>query len=673
LAVILSAEIQQRSRAEQRLTLAQSQVAAADARLLMPTELNAALRQSASAYRINASDDARAALLDGLGRSARIVRFYPCGNGWKSGGLTISSEPEPTVAFSCLQGGNSVVAVVDHSGHVRQWQSIPGEVRNLVFPTSDSIAIDGAPALRVIALHTGQILSFAAGKERLIGFAAIPGRSALLTLQTGSQIRQWQHNAGAAPESSWVSGTPFTSPFGIASLEYNSVLQLIEIHAYGGNFYALPVADSASLGTGIHEIADDPSLSFESGCEKYPMVTRTGLHVGSVSADGHVHAYLTDDNHVAVARNGGCTVLSGNTHNSQIVVSPDGRWIATLGAYLSSDTVHGLIVWDLERLHPLAQVLWPDTRTALSVVPQVALSYDGASWAFVRADGVAIWNGRPITAPNDPQVRVTAITISRDGRELSVGYSDGHIARLGPDSATPLRVAVQLSQQRIQSIWYADSDLYVMDRVGRGWRVSESGSPTALPLQVGSVGYPCQYVAESGPELVVELQPTREHPALELLNGADGRNSRFAIPADAGSCGSLVYAAAARVAVRIPQEYTDMYIFEPGRRQAFRAFPNPLYDVSGLRKVLTNPVMSSDGTTLATIASLDSLAIFDVTTARLLGTMAAPRAEALAISGNGRKVLSYNNRIGVISWDMDADHWARIAADMAGLDPRAPQ
>lgn len=682
LAVILSAEIQQRARAEQHLELATSQVVAADARLLAPSELNAALRQSARAYRINASDDARAALLDGLGRAARILGFYPCENGSIAGGVGFSTDDAPTVAFSCIRDHTSVVTIVAHDGQVRAWGT-PGEVRTIAFLNSGFAALDGTAALRVMDVQTGRLREFNAGKDPLANIATLPGGDALLTVEAANRIRIWNHRYGASPESSWESGSPFTVPTSILDIEYNRRLGAAEVLGYDGGEYLVHLAydplarafTNSGIPTAFGRVSSDTQ------CPQYPVVTRTNWRVTSHSLDGSLRAHLTEDNNVIVEENGAvqCTVLHGNTHNAQIAVSANGQRIATLGAYLSSDTVHGLILWDRGQLHPLAKVIWPEAGLPSVGFSKVALSYDGSSWVFVRPDGVTIWNGRSIDAPQGPNVRVASAALSRNGRDLSIGYTDGRIVRFVSGLSSPgdapaqMRGSLQLSPHSIESLWYVDSDTYAMDEEGHAWRVPASGSPISLPLQRGTSDYPCQYLTQSGTDLVVETLSAGKSPALESLNVTNDVSSHFELPSDSGRCKSLVYSAAARVGVRIPLEYIDMYIFEPDKNPAFRPFPNLLHDISGLRKVLTNPVLSADGTALAAVASDNDIALFDVGTARLVGIMGAPRTNALAISGDGRKLLTYNERLGVIIWDIDAANWARIAANMAGADPRGLQ
>jgi hypothetical protein len=49
----------------------------------------------------------------------------------------------------------------------------------------------------------------------------------------------------------------------------------------------------------------------------------------------------------------------------------------------------------------------------------------------------------------------------------------------------------------------------------------------------------------------------------------------------------------------------------------------------------------------------------------LIGVLDTPDIHAIAMSGDGKHVLTFN-KYGILIWDIDPDDWARRAVEMAG-------
>jgi hypothetical protein len=352
-----------------------------------------------------------------------------------------------------------------------------------------------------------------------------------------------------------------------------------------------------------------------------------------------------------------------------IAISGDGRRVATLGAYLSSDTVHGLIVWDLEQIHPVARVVWA-SRAGRAGLPHAALSSDGTSWAVAFYDSTVVWDGNPVPiGDKSASATVTTLSMSASGSQLAVGLSDGVFVRLiGKNS--PRNIQGHLDAAAVQSAWYVGEDLYLIDTAGTAWIVSGSSPAHRLPSHMNPDGDGCLFTYRSGIEVADEVSHEHSGSLLTLKSLSRGSETPIDVPSDAGRCGSLAYSGEAHVGVRVPQEYIDMYLIDPARHPAFRVLPNPLSDISGLRRDLKFPQLSADGTIMSAVASSDRVAIFNLPEARLIGTLLAPGAQGLAISGNGKRVLSVQDGIGAVIWETDPDEWASRAAEIAGVDPR---
>jgi hypothetical protein len=250
--------------------------------------------------------------------------------------------------------------------------------------------------------------------------------------------------------------------------------------------------------------------------------------------------------------------------------------------------------------------------------------------------------------------------LSSKGEGFAAGFSSGRIARS--------HNSVSTGKDAMNVPWYDGEDVYGLSAASRVWRW-KVGAQAAEPVDTAAGDTDCLSIRGMGGTLAAEVVRS-DGPRLRLINVSSGGVKEVAVPAVAGRCRALVYNARAGVGVWIPQEYIDMTLFRPRSQISFTTFPNPLTDVSGLRKVLKDPQLSADGKLMAAIANEDRIALFDVATGRLLGTLRAPHSEAIALSEDGKILYSYNRGIGLIRWDLDAIHWQQRADIMAGRDPR---
>lgn len=666
--IAIRLEVLQRRVAETRLRLANSQVTAADARSEINTELDLALRKSADAFDLYPSDDARSALLASLGRAAHVTAFVPCPSGTLAGGVAFSEGAPPEVAFSCVASKTSIVTVIGTGGDQVGRISLQGQVYNLSFVGDDSIAIDGAKALRVIDLRQGKTLSFPGAIGQIAAVIPGPEDGLLITAEVVGPVRLW-HRAVTGQTTTWSTGPEdaYATQQQVHDLDYSFALRALIVRYFGGNTEVVPLFGQHLVSASARQIAV-PVIGASSSCNaQYPIIRRSDMGISAASARANVIAYLTEANYVVVdgTEVDPCALLYGNTHNARIAVSGDGRYIATVGAYRDSDQIHGVIVWDLRQLHPLATVLWAND-SPVAARPLLALSPDGKIWASVNPQGAVEWSRASIQSDLNPSGWPTALALSADGQELLIGYSNGAVVRVAGSRSRPL--LVRLGKQQVDSVWQFAGATYAHDQAGRVWRLSGTQA-VALPQFDEKPDDACQYTFESGRSVAREVDEAGKQPTIELHDLTGGAPRKVVLPKDAGNCASLTFSADAQMGVRVPIEHIDMYVVQPNAIPAFRRLPNPLHDISGLRTQLSSPRLSSDGRIMAAIASTDDVALFDVTSGRMLGTLPAPATLALAISADGTRLVTYNSKVGIVGWDLRPAAWAQIARRLAGGEP----
>lgn len=659
--------------AQQRLLLTRSQAMASDARLLAASgEVNAGLRQSVLAYRQSASLEARAALLETLGRAARIKGFYPCEDGRKASGLAFSSAAAPRAAFACMGriagATDSVVVVLGADGKALLRRRLPGHVDGLAL-TGNMVAVNGGTALRVINVDTGNVTELPSGAQRLGRVVYVPKHRALFVVEDGAKVRMWSQD-----DERWNTSPDvvYDSNSQIESMEYSGGMDAVILRLFDESSIVLTFGGEASP-VASARVEHVPSPMAGSHCRSiHPEIRRSMTQTVVQASDARALAYLTEENYVVVERGRGgtnsgeaCLLLFGNSHNARIDMSPDGRYVATAGAYFSSDSGHGLILWDLAQIHPLASVI-PDSASKWVGKRLGAISQDGSSWAFVLTDRT-LWDGRELRLMESAEYP-TSVAMAPTGRVLATGYSDGHVELVSRSGENYSTRRVQFGNATVRSLWFVGDELHAMDGSGGVWKAGRESANAPVQLRRSLIDLPaCSYAYILGEEIPLEKWAAGKPAVMVVLQSGGKRETTFQVPEDAGSCSSMVYSSQARLGVRIPSEYMDMTVFEPGRTPAFRTLPNPLYDRSGLRQLLQDPVISEDGRVMVAIAKGNGLAVFDVAEGRLMGTIPVPETSAVAMSGDGSRLMTYQEGVGIVSWDMETRRWADIAERMSGI------
>jgi len=217
-------------------------------------------------------------------------------------------------------------------------------------------------------------------------------------------------------------------------------------------------------------------------------------------------------------------------------------------------------------------------------------------------------------------------------------------------------------------MWFTGEDLIIKDSRGDFWMKSNTSVVSERLNFLQQPDDRCNEIFVAGEEVALEKHASggATQIAVQLVNSS--KKELFPVPKDAGSCSTLAYSTQNHVGVRVPLEYIDMLIFEPKHIPAFRSLSNPLHDKSGLRQVIQQPTLSDDGTVMAGIARGHGVALFDVSEGRIIGTLSAPDIQSLAMSGDGKHLVTYENHVGVVIWDLDADKWASTAERISGSD-----
>ncbi len=387
----------------------------------------------------------------------------------------------------------------------------------------------------------------------------------------------------------------------------------------------------------------------------------------AISPNGKSVVYTTEANALVVANGetGSCdAILSAHTHNVLgLTWNSSGSLLASAGAIADGDGVHGIVVWNLRQVHPLANVVlkrsFPRNRTR-SVI---ALADDGSSWLCAGCGDTIVWDGKEInTPPRQPALVYSAAVIREDKSEAALASEDGHVVRiLRGKNGLSFRVQ-SAAGTKLLTLAYQGADLVSVDERGARWvfrgtvEVGERTSPAGAPLQ-------CYENAQRSVEAVFERTSDSKALRLEFITSRTAAPTWVPIPSDFDYCSGIAFAPQARLAARLSVGYRPILLAAPGR--PLETIVSPLRDPSGLPKVLRHPSLSADGHRLLVTANGQHLALFDVTARRLVGVLDTADVEAATISANGNRAMTVGEQ-DVIVWDLEVEHWVHVAQLMVG-------
>jgi WD40 repeat protein len=646
--------------------LAESRATAADARLAANKELNVALRGSAAAYRLSPSVDAQAALLESLGRAAQVVGFFPCHVGEIGVGVAFSRDAKPQIAFSCIdEHQSSSLSVVDYSGNVVLDLPVSGDARSLSFFDANTVAYGGSSSLRILNVNSRSSTAYATGGDVITLVTAAPDSRLIFSVDAKGLIRAWQRPPGADGDWTFSIFAQTSSP-AIKKVQFEVESKSIKAFDYRGYVQEFPIP--ALAGEPPPKVVED--IPWTTTCKRHDVSIR--MATTDEMSNGQLHAFNTEDNNVVIDTGGGepCRELYGNTHNFSVRLSGDGTRVASIGAIADGDSRHGLIIWDLRQVHPLARSLLEVDGIAKEIEPLLAISNDGSSWACSKCRNEIIWNGVSIggegTAASD---EVQALALTSDGQELAFASKDGRIGLIDIGARKPRYVHRVGALSEVQRLWYSGRDLYYMSADGQLAKSSSDDNdvrPLSSRFPVGDLAA-CNDFYPFGAEIATEVRVKQGETTITFEEMGRGERRSIVVPDSVGPCSSLIYSGSAHLGVRLPLNYKDPFIVYGSASPSLNPLPNPLRDESGHPTRLSKPQISASGERLAALSNDNAVALFDLREKRLIGTFAAPNAKAVAISGDGNAMLTYGTHSGLLLWDLDSRHWASIAEKIAGF------
>jgi len=587
--------------------------------------------------------------------------------------VTFSNGKASLLAFTC-QSTDSRVFVTDQYDKLRPPTVVAGDARSLTFVDRKTLALGGAPELRVLGLDDGRLHAFAGHAARISSVTSAPERALIFSADEAGELRVWERAPGTGEV--WSSRLlRSASSRGVKRLDWNAGGNL-EVEEFDSSGPRPSVLELRLEGMGILQIV--PKFSSDelgSSCEgEHPLGRRSSSTVRST--DGLIFAYTTEENDIVVSdeKSGSCLgPLPGHTHNVlALALRADGLALASAGAIADADDSHGVILWDLTQVHPLAHLLRAAGGSYSSTRAKLALSVDGLSWACGNCGENVIWDGASVVLP--PRFRVlpvASIALAPERRELAIAFAGGWVIRVVRPGG-----AMRLESQRqgptpIERLWYAGRELYVLTENGAIARWNHgSADLVATGGRERSEGS-CSDIYSSGAALALE---TSAKSGLRLISVRDlvtGTTKQLSLPQGAGTCSSLAYAGEPAVGVRLPVGYEPMLILSPRSAAGVTSWVNPIRASSGLRTVLDLVRIADDGRRMVARSDRSAVVVFDLSLRRLIGVLDLRGLEAIALSGQGKRLLTASDS-GLLAWDLDPEIWAETAIKISGGPEPSP-
>lgn len=146
-----------------RLSVAQSQALAADARRLSPQEPFLAVRTAVAAFATSDTPDAETALLEGLSRIPSLKRFLPCAESQKAVGVAFADAGDGLLGYACVSYGRGItdttLIVVDLDGFQKYTATVTGDARKFSFADGLHLRVEMSGRITLLDLQTGQFLA----------------------------------------------------------------------------------------------------------------------------------------------------------------------------------------------------------------------------------------------------------------------------------------------------------------------------------------------------------------------------------------------------------------------------------------------------------------------------------------------------------------------------------
>jgi hypothetical protein len=648
----------QRDLADQRRKVAESQALAADARRMVPQEVIASLVKGVSAYRASPTTEAQIALLEGLSRVAKLLRVFRCPAGAKATTVALAPQATTRLVYAC-RDKVTTLTVVSEQGQVLRTLRRDEDIREIVFVNDGRLAF-GAGRQLVIA-------DVASGEERAIPLA-LPisaltvdrDSGALYAGNSSGEILRWSApccDASAAPTVAYK--LPRGGVSGVAWRGEGA----LQVDAPGDSSVVIDLS-GAVIKRPLLFRAVEGNLDLLRSCDdRFPRPSNRYYALAGVPSNT-AFGYVTEANDVVVVRrtSQGCfrpTVLAGHTHNVlRLTLSQDARIAASAGAIIDADDGHGVALWDVEQVHPLAQhvplpkVVQPFAR------PSLALSADGRSWACGGCSAGVIWDGQEVPQVQ-PVASTPALAMSSDGTTLAVALPNRRVAQLERGARGRPSSSQWTADGEPRRLWIGSHATFTLNADGSVTRL-RGGRTSLVRGPAPDSEARCAALDPSGDGVLF-----RDGKAALVRQPLDGGPvTRFGAHQAHGSCGELV--GGAQLLIRVSSEYEPMYVF--GAEAAggkSDPWPNPMRAHSGLRTLLRDGWLSHDGRLLVARSDGDGLALFNVPERRAIGLLSVPDLSAVALSADGRRVLTFA-RGQLLRWNVAPEEMAARAAALSG-------
>jgi WD40 repeat protein len=110
--------------------------------------------------------------------------------------------------------------------------------------------------------------------------------------------------------------------------------------------------------------------------------------------------------------------------------------------------------------------------------------------------------------------------------------------------------------------------------------------------------------------------------------------------------------------------YDPIYVINTSSNKSITAWENPLHAPSGLATILELAQLSADGKLLVASSNRQAVALFDVPSRTLIGTLDVANIHDLSLSEDGKRLITVSD-VGVLLWNLDPSAWESKALEIA--------
>lgn len=346
----------QRDLADRRRDIAESRAWAAEARRLVPVELVAALARGAEAYERSPTSEAWTALLEGLNRASHMKVVRRCQKGQKATGAALSPGRGSVLAYACMDRTTTWLSVVGEKEEPIAARAVLGDARAFVFLDERRLVYSSKSGVALLDLDQLSRQDSIFDRTAATVMANAPSLSGFFAASAAGEIRLWQTENGAGK---WGSRLVRAANRRFVQELLWRDDQLLEVRESGGDVTLLRADGMEVVGIARSGPNEQGVIDAKRCTGSFPRPS-VRYFANATTPTGRAFGYATEGNEVVVARLGpqGCfeaTAMPGHTHNIlRLVVSDDGTRALSAGAIVDADDGHGIVLWDLTQVHPIA-------------------------------------------------------------------------------------------------------------------------------------------------------------------------------------------------------------------------------------------------------------------------------------------------------------------------------